>query len=123
MTHPEASEIRALYLELLKRSLTGALAEDNDSVLGGVRTQGTSDRIAKRLANRAGMVAQRFGFEVALKKPYDPKLREVGWTGPSRAESMIGLRRLDNVQAASSTIVADGVPGDLIETGVWRGGA
>ncbi len=122
MAHPEASEIRALYVELLKRSLTGALAEDNDSILGGVRTQG-SDRLRKKLANRAGQMTQRFGFEIAYKKPYDPATREVGGDWPSRAESMIGLKRMDNLIHCVSTVIEDGVDGDLIETGVWRGGA
>ena len=34
-------ELRSLYLDMVKRSLTGALAEDNDSILGGVRTAGS----------------------------------------------------------------------------------
>ena len=122
MTHPEASEIRALYLELLKRSLTGAIAEDNDSILGGVRTQG-SDRLRKKVANQVGQLTQRFGFEIAYKKPYDAALREVGGDWPSRAESMIGLKRMDNLIHCVSTAIEDGVDGDLIETGVWRGGA
>lgn len=36
---------------------------------------------------------------------------------------MIGLKRMDNIQNCLEQIIADGVPGDLIETGVWRGGA
>ena len=36
---------------------------------------------------------------------------------------MIGLRRLDDLQACVESVVADGVEGDLIEAGVWRGGA
>ncbi len=113
---------RDLYLELLKRALTGALSEDNDSLLGGVRTQGAK-QLRRRLANRAGTIAGRFGFEIAYKKPYDPALREVGMDWPARAESMIGLRRMDNVVKSVSSVVKDGVEGDLIETGVWRGGA
>ena len=35
---------------------------------------------------------------------------------------MIGLKRLANVRACVESVLADGVPGDLIETGVWRGG-
>ena len=35
---------------------------------------------------------------------------------------MVGLARLDNVQSCIDRILAEGVPGDLIETGVWRGG-
>jgi hypothetical protein len=36
--------------------------------------------------------------------------------------TMIGLEGLDNVQRCVEQVLADGVPGDLIETGVWRGG-
>jgi hypothetical protein len=36
---------------------------------------------------------------------------------------MIGLRRLDNLQTCVEDVLRRGVPGDLIETGVWRGGA
>ena len=39
-----------------------------------------------------------------------------------RAVSMLPLARLDNLQACIRTIIDDAVPGDLIETGVWRGG-
>ena len=36
---------------------------------------------------------------------------------------MIGLKRLDNLQSCVEQVLRDGIPGDLIETGVWRGGA
>lgn len=36
--------------------------------------------------------------------------------------TMAGFKRLDNVQFCVERVLADGVPGDLIETGVWRGG-
>ena len=36
---------------------------------------------------------------------------------------MIGLKRMANIQDCIETIIQDDVPGDLIETGVWRGGA
>jgi hypothetical protein len=42
---------------------------------------------------------------------------------PPTAHTMIGLARLDNVQHAVKTVLAEGVPGDLLEAGVWRGGA
>jgi hypothetical protein len=35
---------------------------------------------------------------------------------------MVGHRRLDNVQACLEDVISRGVPGDLVETGVWRGG-
>jgi hypothetical protein len=44
-----------------------------------------------------------------------------GW--PSRALTMIGLKRLDNIRFLVEDVIARGVPGDLIEAGAWRGGA
>lgn len=40
-----------------------------------------------------------------------------------RAISMLPLRRLDHLQACIEDVLRCGTPGDLIETGVWRGGA
>ncbi len=106
----------------MKRTLTGALAEDNDSILGGVRTAG-STTWRRRLANLVGRAAARVDIEIAYKKAYDPTLREVGRDWPARAESMIGLRRMENIEQCVQTVLDDDVPGDLIEAGVWRGGA
>jgi hypothetical protein len=56
----------------------------------------------------------------------DPEQRKSsveGWGWPGRAVSMIGLRRLNNLEACFAHVLQNGVGGDLIETGVWRGGA
>jgi demethyldecarbamoylnovobiocin O-methyltransferase len=42
---------------------------------------------------------------------------------PKEAETMIGLKRMDNIQYCIKEILKNNIPGDLIETGVWRGGA
>ncbi len=39
------------------------------------------------------------------------------------AITMLPLARMDNLQTLVMDVVANEVPGDLIETGVWRGGA
>jgi Macrocin-O-methyltransferase (TylF) len=36
---------------------------------------------------------------------------------------MLPIARLDNLQSCITEIVEQGIPGDLVETGVWRGGA
>lgn len=41
----------------------------------------------------------------------------------SAAISMLPVIRLDNLRQCVESVVKDAVPGDLIETGVWRGGA
>lgn len=53
---------------------------------------------------------------------YDELNRRLGVDWPSTAHTMIGIRRLENVEHSMKTALADGVPGDFIETGVWRGG-
>jgi len=42
---------------------------------------------------------------------------------PKRAHTMIGLMRLENLQYCAEETIRNNVHGDLIETGVWRGGA
>ncbi len=54
---------------------------------------------------------------------YDPEVRFDGRDWPSCAHTMVGLKRLDNLQFCVEDVLKKGVPGDLIETGVWRGGA
>ncbi len=47
------------------------------------------------------------------------------WGGdwPFSGLTMVGLERLDDLQACVESVVADGVEGDVIEAGTWRGGA
>lgn len=46
-----------------------------------------------------------------------------GYIWPDRAHTMIGLKRLDNIQYCVEKILQENIEGDLIETGVWKGGA
>lgn len=54
---------------------------------------------------------------------YEKELKLYGGIWPSIAHTMIGLPRLNNIQFCIEDILAKNIPGDLIETGVWRGGA
>ncbi|MBS1759164.1 MAG: TylF/MycF family methyltransferase [Bacteroidetes bacterium] len=42
---------------------------------------------------------------------------------PQYADSMIGYKRLTNIQDCVTDVLHNNIEGDLIETGVWRGGA
>lgn len=57
------------------------------------------------------------------QKKFDPQLRQYGWDWPSVAHTMIGYKRLENVRRLTESVLGEQTPGDLIETGVWRGGA
>uniref|UniRef100_UPI0012E8FAFA TylF/MycF/NovP-related O-methyltransferase n=2 Tax=Mycobacterium sp. Marseille-P9652 TaxID=2654950 RepID=UPI0012E8FAFA len=54
---------------------------------------------------------------------FDPNTRLLGRDWPSLSVSMIGSVRMRNLRHACETVILDGVEGDFIETGVWRGGA
>jgi O-methyltransferase len=54
---------------------------------------------------------------------FDADRRRVGRDWPSQALTMIGCLRLHHLREICETVLRENVPGDLIETGVWRGGA
>ncbi|OED37965.1 macrocin O-methyltransferase [Chromatiales bacterium (ex Bugula neritina AB1)] len=54
---------------------------------------------------------------------YNTQLREYGRDWPSVAHTMIGTKRLNNLHACIEDTIENGIEGDLLEAGVWRGGA
>ncbi len=70
-----------LYINLIKRALTGTVREDFD------------------------------------------ELRNDGRDWPADGYTMTGLKRMENLRMCVEQVLQDCVPGDLVETGVWRGGA
>lgn len=56
-------------------------------------------------------------LKVLLKEKYD------GRNWPEKGETMIGCKRLTNLESCLKETIQNNIPGDLIETGVWRGGA
>jgi len=116
---PLLDEPQRLYLDLLKKTLTRF-------VVGQEPWQPVDPprRALKRLLFRpVAVLASAAGLRLAYQAPFDPALREEGRDWPADAETMIGLRRLDNLEATIVDAVRRSVPGDLVETGVWRGGA
>ncbi|MGX7828445.1 TylF/MycF/NovP-related O-methyltransferase [Actinokineospora sp. 24-640] len=85
---------REMYLDLLKRTVTNTIYEDPP-----IPTPWRPD------------------------DTFDLATRELGRDWPSQAHSMIGFRRLENLRTLVESVLADGVPGDLLEAGVARGGA
>lgn len=97
-----------LYLDLMKNCLTRLSFPERYEEAGGAMVRSLLGRGDLALVHRAR---------------FDRRQREEGRDWPAEAETMIGLRRLDNLQECIAAVIRDGVPGDLIETGVWRGGA
>lgn len=57
------------------------------------------------------------------ERDYDAVKRYVGDDWPLMAHTMIGRVRLDNLEECAHTVFKENIPGDFIETGVWRGGS
>jgi O-methyltransferase len=57
------------------------------------------------------------------KTPFGKRSRDLGLDWPLEAETMIGMHRLTSLQQCVETIIAERIAGDLVECGVWRGGA
>lgn len=85
-----------LYLDLLQRSLLNTLYDDPDQL---VSTPSGRMVPAAEIWERGGRA----------------------WLTP--AHTMIGRKRLANIRFCLERILEDDIPGDVIETGVWRGGA
>lgn len=62
------------------------------------------------------------GSPLKLRK-YNPKIRRYGLDWPSTALTMVGRKRIHNFRMLVERVIRSGIPGDIIETGVWRGGA
>jgi O-methyltransferase len=107
-----------LYLELLKRCLT---RYDFEPPL--IRWIPPKRNLIWSIYNFIRRLLTREDLVLARKATFDPVIRAEGRDHPPDAETMIGLRRLDNLEACCTQVIRDNIPGDFIETGVWRGGA
>lgn len=106
-----------LYLSLLKGCLTRTLFLDEEYAevrLGGWRA-GVWEAYKR--------TKKRSDWHIVGPANVDPRTRAEGRDWPESAETMIGHKRLDNIQYCITSVLADKVPGDLVEAGVWRGGA
>jgi O-methyltransferase len=109
-----------LYLDLLKKALTRTAFPDRYKPLKADRLRSKSV-----LAWAAFQTIRPIldAMDLALcRTTYNSAWRSVGADWPAEAETMVGLERLSNVEFCVKDVLANGVPGDVIETGVWRGG-
>lgn len=111
-THSVSTDPRQLYVDLLKKSLMCSLYEDLDGSIWNPRPGLVSKVVTALMPSDLRLVARS-----------DRRKRDKGNDWPALAVTMIGAARLDNLQMCVETTIQDGVPGDYIETGVWRGGA
>lgn len=101
----------------------GAILPTGPKTTGGALcSQHEPRRLYLDLMKRALLNLIYGEYEQRVKR-FDARARIEGREWPGMAHTMIGWARLENLQACIEDLLARQVPGDLIETGVWRGGA
>jgi len=99
----------------MKRCLTNWIYGDSEISIYSPKKNLLKRKIIKLLNDR--------GLQIVRPLPMDQNRRRVGEDRSTIAHTMIGLKRLENIQFCVEDVLANNIPGDLIETGVWRGGA
>lgn len=102
---PKLTKTYLQEVEVLKRVLTDTIYEE------GVRDKYFSGKITKKEKEK-----------ILSTGVYDSYVND-GLVNPASAETMIGIPRLTNFQECIQNVIANKVEGDIIETGVFRGGA
>jgi O-methyltransferase len=93
----EAKDAARLYLDLIEKSLQNAIFGES----------------------RIEMAVQAVGQK--LRHPYATRRGTIPW--PIKSHTMIGQARLRSLRELVETTIRENIPGDYIETGIWRGGA
>lgn len=108
-----------LYIELLKK----VLIDYQRAGLPEYRPLSSSPKVISDIAKL--LDKSNRGKKIVLceqtETSRDKRFNGLDW--PRYADSMIGMKRLDNIEFCIRDVVKNNVPGDLIELGVWRGGA
>ncbi len=103
-----------LYIDLLKKSLTDTLRPNQEVYF-------KKENLPSKITNS---ILKPFGY--SLCKTRFVKLDEnflEGRTHSPNAETLIGIKRLECIENCVKEIVKNDIEGDLLEAGVWRGGA
>jgi hypothetical protein len=110
-----------LYLDLLKKTLTYSLWP---IPLEPIENYSYRRKKFKRLLIKYTLrVLRKKNLRIVKEQRYSEDQVNDGLIWPTYAYTMVGLKRLDNLQNCIEIVIQDEIEGDFIETGVWRGGA
>jgi O-methyltransferase len=116
------------YFDLLKSSLCSSLYDESawQRITGPLRQEVGGNpikRLKRAFFRRALRSAAKRGVILIRPFRYNPELRQKGIDWPLFGYTMTGRDRLDRLHQCIDTILSENVPGDIVETGVWRGGS
>jgi hypothetical protein len=114
------TELQSLYLELLKKTLIDFHRPGTNDYRPAIT--GKKINWLVRPLMRFFQSLDKRELEICETVSSNPEDRLNGKDWPLHAESMIGYKRLSNVQDCVINVINNNIEGDLIETGIWRGG-
>lgn len=118
-TDLEKNELRSMYIELLRKALSFQLWEEAPRPVREI----TSNSLRHGMLRAIDVLTGTLGGVVAWQPKITQRMRQEGMFWPSQAHTMVGQLRLQNLRMAVEAVLGENIPGDLIETGVWRGGS
>ncbi len=109
-----------LYIDLLKK----VLIDYHRMELGEYKpVYVNNNKITIKILKFLDNILRTKNYAICSVVKFNKEDRLEGRDWPVYADSMIGLKRLENIQFCVEQVLKDNVPGDFIETGVWRGGS
>ncbi len=111
----------APYLELMKKCLTRSIFPE--TLRPFARPTRSLHPVAWAVFPLISGFLEKSNRVICRRVKFDPAAREDGSDYLPDADTMIGFKRLNNLQHCIEQVLRENIPGDLIETGVWRGGA
>lgn len=117
----EASQLRKRYLDLLKSALVNTHYAEHELRIEWLERHGAATDIASARTLRDIRYAEAKDFAELLACKADGR----NWKGRVTrfSHTMVGMRRLQNLEWCAARVFLDGVAGDFMEAGVCQGGA
>lgn len=117
--HMDIDELRIHHLELLKKFIIRYDFDRNAYSFKEINEHLGKMRVLRYFSNLLPgnwTIAQRL-----VAPSLEERAKGKDW--PLTAESMIGLDRMNQFHEALDTVRLEKIEGDIVETGIWRGGA
>lgn len=110
------------YVNLLRDCLTASLYDESGYTRLVHNSKWTWNLRWMLLGLVRGLLARR-NLALYRTSNMDRAVRDGGKDWPAFGYTMIGTRRMDHLRRCIEDVIDRQVPGDLLEAGVWRGGA
>lgn len=116
-------KVRTLYLELLKSAITNSLYKQEGTTPLSRREIDEAETALLRAREKFGAMATSEEEEAALLLNWTPEELALTLRANSpNAHALVTMSAFENIQRCVQIVLDEGVNGDLMEAGVWRGG-